>query len=228
MLVYQVDESGQFVQVLFHSGEPQRDCWFAGVLFLLSGNEGADIAPDFSEGVYTAHTGIRFARCAVHRETVFIQSSIDQFLAPPGIEQYPIRVKEYINPACFEVTNHLRQVFIEQWFAQAVQHHALQLRKLIDDVAEVLEAQVAVIFPREQRARALLAQFVTSARRANHRSFRSSPAPLTGSSVQRETTRCRAGAHHTKYGSDGSPASCPGGPGVALLHVRPVRSPVSR
>src|SRR6266487_1800305 len=167
MLVCQIDKRRQFAQVSFHSGEPQGDGRFARELFLLNGSEGADVAPDFIEGVYTAHPGIRLTRRAVHRETIFIQPSLDQFLAPLRIEQDAVGVKQHIGSACFEIANHARQLFVEQWLTQTVQHHALQLRKLIHDGAKVVEGEIAVILAREQRARALLAPFVASTGRFN-------------------------------------------------------------
>src|SRR5437764_13832082 len=48
-----------------------------------------------------------------------------------------------------------------------MEHNAIQHGKLIDDVTKTLKAQVAVVLPREQGTRALLAQFVTSAGRFN-------------------------------------------------------------
>src|SRR2546430_17211449 len=43
-----------------------------------------------------------------------------------------------------------------------MQDDAVQYGKLIDDITEVIEAQVAVILSREQRPWTLLAQFVTT------------------------------------------------------------------
>src|SRR5579863_131315 len=157
VLICQLDEARQFVQILLHGGEPERDGRFAGVLLSLAGYEGADIAPDLIKGVHPAHVGIGLTRRTVHREAIFIQPGVDQFLASPRRERDAIGVKEHVGPARFEIANHARQLFIEQRFAQPMQHHALQHWKLVHDVAEVVEAQVAVIFSREQRARALLA-----------------------------------------------------------------------
>src|SRR5713101_422761 len=116
----QIDQACKLVEVLTHRREPERDGWFAGVLLLLHGNESTNVAPDFVEGIDAAHTGIRLACRAVHGEPVFIQTGIDQLLAALRGQRDPIRVKEHVGSPCLEITNHPRQVFVEQRLAQAV------------------------------------------------------------------------------------------------------------
>src|SRR5258707_1391868 len=98
--------------------------WFlediAYYVLLLHGNESTNVAPDFVESIDAAHTGIRLACRAVHGEPVFIQTGIDQLLAPLRGQRDPIGVKEHVGSPCLEITNHLRQVFVEQRLAQAV------------------------------------------------------------------------------------------------------------
>ena len=43
-----------------------------------------------------------------------------------------------------------------------MEHHAVEHRKLIDDAAKVIVAEVAIVLTREQRPWALLAEFVTT------------------------------------------------------------------
>src|SRR5712692_11473751 len=146
MFTGQVDQTWQLVQILTHGSEPERDSWLSGVLHLLHGNEGTHIAPYFVKGVYASHMSIGLSRSTVHREAILVEASINECLATFGIEQNTVGVEENIGASIFQIANHARQLFVQQRFTKPVEDDAVQYRKLVDDVAKMLKAQVSIFF----------------------------------------------------------------------------------
>src|SRR4029077_336704 len=98
-----------------------------------------------------------------HRETIFIQSCLDQRSPTFLGEQNAIRVEKHIGTTLLEIANHQRQLFIEQRLSKSMQDNPIQSRELVNDLAKFFKAQITIILAREQGARTLLAKFVAAA-----------------------------------------------------------------
>ncbi len=116
------------------------------------------------ERVDAAQKRVGRARRAIDRDAQAVESGLDDPVAAALGQRDRVGVEDGLQAAIGEPADHARELAVEQRLADPVQHDPLEAGALLDDVAQLVDAQVALGLVGSERQRAGLAQRVAAIR----------------------------------------------------------------
>src|SRR6185437_2255426 len=150
----------QFPEVLSQRREPERDAGALDAELPLQGEESAEVLHDPLERRHAAHSEIGLPRRGVQGGSILVKAGIDKELLAAGCQEDDVGIEQDVDAAFLEVTDHLRQVRVQQRLAEAVEHGALQAGRRVHHPPEVVEREVMGTAVPKERERAGPAQGV--------------------------------------------------------------------
>ena len=158
------DEPRNFFEIVLHHREPERDAGMRHPSLFLQRTQALKVRHDLVKGIGAPDAGVRRRGASVERHAQLVEARGNQGVGACHRQTDRIGVEEDGGATRVKVSDHPRQIAVEERLTDAVQEDALQRGELIDDVAKPYPRQVLGRLATAERQDARLTFGVAAAR----------------------------------------------------------------
>ena len=152
----------ELIESLLHPHQPQRELWMGNSNFVLERDELAHVLHDQVEPRESSNSGECLGVGGVQRHAKLVEAGVDQLPLDVPIDHRCVRVEQNVDSAIFEITNQLRQFFVDERLTYAVKDRLLQVRNLVHNHLHLFESEIRGPLDRGERARAMPAEKIAA------------------------------------------------------------------